>query len=80
MISEVDAMLQSSKSVLESVDRHKKMIESCENILKELNPIYAKEQERDTAIEDLTAQMNKMQTVLNKLETFLNKKESHEND
>lgn len=55
MISEVDAMLQNSKAVVESVERHEKMIKACEEILKQLNPIYAKEQERDSAIEDLTA-------------------------
>ncbi len=47
------------------------MIESCEKILKELNPVYAKEQERDTAIDSLTNQVNNMQSVLNRLETLL---------
>lgn len=75
MISEVDSLLQNSKTVLASVDNHKKMIESCEKILKELNPVYAKEQERDTAIDDLTKQVNGMQSVLNRLETLLMKKD-----
>lgn len=60
MISEVDAMLQNSKNVLDSVDQHKATIEACENILKELNPVYAKEQERDSAIDSLTEQVNSM--------------------
>lgn len=71
MISEVDALLQNSKTVLSSIDTHKKMVESCEKILKELNPVYAKEQERDTAIDDLTSKVNNMQGVLNRLETLL---------
>ena len=58
MISEVDAMLQNSKNVLENVGCHEKIIDQCEEILKQLNPSYAKEQERDVAIEDLTAQVN----------------------
>lgn len=71
MISEVDSLLQNSKTVLASIDTHKKMVESCERILKELNPVYAKEQERDTAIDDLTNKVNNMQGVLNRLETLL---------
>ena len=73
MISEVDAMLQNSKTILSSVDKHKTIIASCEDILKELNPVYAKEQERDTAIDSLTEQVNNMQSVLNRLEDILTK-------
>lgn len=60
MISEVDAMLQRSKDILDSIDNHKKIIASCESILKELNPVYAREQERDSAIVDLTNKVNTM--------------------
>lgn len=78
MISEVDAMLQHSKDIVESVDQHKKMISSCEAILKDLNPVYAKEQERDSAIEDLTSQVNNMQNMLNRLETLLIKQNGND--
>ena len=78
MISEVDAMLQHSKDIVESVDQHKKMISSCEAILKDLNPVYAKEQERDSAIEDLTNQVNNMQNMLNRLETLLIKQNGND--
>ena len=80
MISEVDAMLQNSKNIIESIDKHKAMIVACENILKNLNPIYAKEKERDTAIEDLTNQVNDMQSVLNRLESILTKQVEHGNN
>lgn len=72
MISEVDAMLQNSKNVLDSIDKHKMIIESCEDILKDLNPIYAKDKERDSIIEDLSSKVNNMQNVLTRLEAFLN--------
>lgn len=80
MISEVDSMLQNSKNVIESVDQHKQIIEQCESILRDLNPVYAKEQERDDAIEDLTAQVNNMQSILNRLENLLIKKEQNGNN
>lgn len=79
MISEVDAMLQNSKSILDSVDKHKANIAACENILKELNPIYAREQERDTAIDSLTERVNSMQTSLSRIESLLTNRTSNEN-
>jgi len=79
MISEVDAMLQNSRNVIESVDNHKKIIVACENILKDLNPVYAKEKERDVAIDDLTKQVSDMKQVLKKLETFLTDKKDENN-
>lgn len=78
MISEVDAMLQRSKSIIESVDAHKENIEACEEILRELDPSYAKEQERDTAIDSLTEQVTNMQSVLRRLEALLTKDEDED--
>ena len=71
MIQEVDAMLQNSENIVASIDRHKANIDACKDILKELNPVYAKETERDEAIESLTNQMNSMQSVLTRLESYL---------
>lgn len=71
MISEVDSMLQRSKDILDSVDNHKKIISSCENILKDLNPVYAKEQERDNAIEELTNKVNTMSTEFTSIKDSL---------
>lgn len=80
MISEVDAMLQNSKSVLDSVEKHKTNIVACEKILKELNPVYARESERDQAIDTLTDKVNNMQNefgsikdTLSKIENLLNR-------
>jgi hypothetical protein len=36
-------MLENSKSIVANVEQHKSNILACEKILKELNPIYAKE-------------------------------------
>lgn len=80
MISEVDGLLQSSKDVLNSVDKHKQDISSYENILKTLNPVYAKEQERDTAIDRITQQVDGMQATLNRLESLLLRNGTNENN
>lgn len=71
MISEVDALLQNSKDVLNNIDKHKQSIAAYEKILRNLNPVYAKEQERDTAINSLTQQVDDIQSALTRLESLL---------
>ena len=65
MSNEVDNMLQSSKSIVDSVTYHNNVIASCENILKELNPRFAKEKERD---EDITNLKDKMGGIESKMD------------
>lgn len=71
MIQEVNAMLANSKSIIANVEQHKSNITACEKILRELNPVYAKEQDRDDAIDSLTKQVNSMQDILARLEQKL---------
>lgn len=78
MISEVDSLLQNSKDVIDSVDKHKANIQAYEKILKNLNPVYAKEQERDSAISSLTQQVDSIQDSLNRLESLLLRKGTNE--
>ena len=60
MISEVDSLLQSSKEIVESVDKHKAAISAYEKILKSLNPIYAKESEKEEIIKNLGERVDSM--------------------
>ena len=64
-------MLENSKSILANVDQHKSNISACEKILKELNPIYAKEQERDEAIDNISGRMDRIEGILARLENKL---------
>lgn len=80
MAQEVDSMMQASKTIVQNIDQHKQNIIACESILKQLNPIYAKEQERDQAIDSLTEQVNSMQDTLTRLESLLTKQNKNEND
>ena len=73
MIQEVDAMLQNSKAIIDSIDQHKANIDACEKILKQLNPVYAKEQQRDEAIDNISGRMDRMEDVLARLESMLTK-------
>lgn len=72
MIQEVSTMLENSKSIIANVDQHKSNITACEKILKELNPVYAKESERDEAIDNISGRMNRIEGILARLEDKLN--------
>lgn len=80
IIQEVDAMLANSKAIINSIDQHETNIAACEKILKQLNPVYAKESQRDEAIDNISDRMDRMEDVLARLETMLAKQEVHEDN
>lgn len=80
MIQEVDAMLQNSKNIVASVGQHESNIKACEDILRTLNPVYAKESERDEAIDTLSKQVDSMQSVLSRLESLITKQNTDGNN
>ena len=80
MISEVESLLQNSKDVVDSVDKHKAAITAYEDILKTLNPVYAKESERDSRIDSLSQQVGSMQNTLKRLESLLIGNGTNENN
>ena len=73
MSNEVDNMLQNSKSIVDSVTYHNNIITSCENILKELNPRFAKEKERDEDINNLKDKMGGIESKMDKILSLLQK-------
>lgn len=73
MSNEVDNMLQSSKSIVDSVTYHNNIITSCESILKELNPRFAKEKERDEDINNLKDKMGGIESKMDKILSLLQK-------
>lgn len=77
MSAEVDAMLRQSKAILESVDYNKRVVESCEGMLQQLNPQIAKEKEQTEKISKLEGKVsgmeNKVDKMMGLLEKVLNK-------
>jgi uncharacterized protein YwgA len=65
--SYINAMLQNSKSVLESVDKHKKLVMDYEEALQELNPSLKAEKEKDQIIQDLKEQVSLLQNGMQKI-------------
>ena len=73
MVAEVNSMMQTSKQIIESVDYHKSVIASCEEMLKQLDPDYAKQQERDDAIDSLKGEVGSLRDDMNKILNLLTK-------
>lgn len=77
MIAEIDGMLQSSKTILDSIEYHKKVVENCEKVLKQLNPEYAKQQERDEVIDDLKSEIENIRKDMADVVKLLTKTETN---
>lgn len=71
MTNEVENMLQNSKSIVDSIPYHNKVITSCEKILSDLNPRFAKEKERDEDITNLKNKIGGIETKMDKILTLL---------
>lgn len=71
--TEIDGMLQSSKRALDqdTLEYHRRVVKSCDAIAKQLNPAYAKEQERDKALsmlqDEVSVIKDSLQQIINSL-------------
>ena len=73
MNKEVESMLQSSQSILDRIDYHKKVVQNCNQILGVLNPRLAKEKERDDDINNLNTKIIGLEDKMDKILTILSK-------
>lgn len=71
MSAEVDAMLRQSKEILESVDYNKRVVESCEGMLQQLNPQIAKEKEQTEKINKLEGKVSGIEGKIDKMMGWL---------
>lgn len=72
MNAEVEAMLRTSRGIIESVPYHEKVIQSCDVMLRELNPQFAKEKEQEEKIGMLEQKMDGMDKTLANISRMLN--------
>lgn len=86
MNTEVEGMLRSSRQVIDSVPYHEKVLETCDVILRELNPSFKKEKEQEEKIGLLEQKMVGMEDTLSDIREMLNaalnkpKKVNHESN
>lgn len=71
--SEVESILQNSKQIVDKINVYKQNIIDCENILKELNPQFAKDKERDERLNNLEERFGGVEDRLDKIINLINK-------
>lgn len=72
---EVETSLQAAQQVIDNIDTYKQNVVDCENILKELNPQFAKDQERDTRLNSLEEKFENVENKLDKVLTLITTKQ-----
>lgn len=73
ILSEVDGIMQSSTQILNNIEYHENVVKDCEQILKQFNPVFAKEKEHDDAIEDLKSQMGNIKNEFGSVKDSISK-------
>lgn len=73
-LSEIDKIRMKAQGELDRKELNEQTIESCEEMSKTLNPTYAKEKERDEAIDNLSDRLDGIETSMEKILKLLNKK------
>lgn len=66
-ITEIENTLQHTKQILDNRSKYEKLVVDCENVLKELNPVFAKDKERDDRINGLDSKVTSMEGKLDKI-------------
>lgn len=66
-ISQIEGILQETKQILANHTKHEQLVKDCEDVLKDLNPIFAKDKERDDRINGLDSKVTSMESKLDKI-------------
>ena len=74
--SYVNAMLQNSRSIVNSIEKHQKLITEYEEALQELNPDIKASKENDKAIQSLQDQVNTLQKGMQQMLAIMTKNET----
>lgn len=71
--NEIEGILQNSKQVLNNIDSYKKNVEDCELILKQINPQFARDKERDDRLLNLESRFEGVESKLDEIFNFIKK-------
>ena len=67
MSAEVEGLLRTSKAILDSIPYHEKMLVSCDNVLRDLNPSFKKEKEQEEKMSMLEGEVIGIKDTLNEM-------------
>lgn len=71
--NEVEGILQNSRQIIENIEVYKQNIVDCENILKQLNPQFALDKERDERLTNLESRFDGVESKLDKIFNLIQK-------
>lgn len=71
--NEVESILDNSRKIIDNIDNYKKNIVDCEEILKQLNPQFAKDKERDDRLFNLESRFDGVESKLDKIFNLIQK-------
>lgn len=71
--NEVETILNKSRQILDNIDSYKENIAECESILKQLNPQFAKDKERDDRLLNLENRFDGVESKLDKIFDLIKK-------
>lgn len=74
--SYINSMLQNSRSIVNSVEKHQKLISDYEDAIQELNPDIKASKENDKAIQTLQDQVDSLQKGMEKILAIMTKEET----
>ena len=67
LISELENTLQHTKQILAERPKYEQIVNDCESLLKKINPVFAKDKERDDRINSLDTKVTSMEGKLDKI-------------
>lgn len=71
LIESLEKILQETKQLLADRPKHEQIVSDCEELLKDLNPVFAKDKERDDRINNLDDKVSKVEGKLDKILNIL---------
>ena len=71
--NEVESILDNSRKIISNIDMYKQNINDCEEILKQLNPQFAKDKERDDRLFNLESRFDGVESKLDKIFDLIKK-------
>lgn len=66
-IAEIERILREAKRILENRTSYEKQVNECEAVLKDINPVFAKDKEFDDRINNLNTRFSNMEDKLDKV-------------
>lgn len=71
--NEVEGILENRRNIVDNIDNYKQDIVDCEEILRKINPQFAKDKERDDRLLNLENRFDGVESKLDKIFNLINK-------